>query len=303
MEKYVSVIIPTYNRSKMLLKAIESVLNQTYQYFEIIVVDDGSTDNTEKIVSQVKDLRIKYIKLTENMGASYARNIGIKYSKYDYIAFEDSDDIWHKEKLEKQINKIEKTPDMGLVYCAFSYAVNGRQVKIPADRYKTYELEGNIFESLWNANKIGTPTILVKKECINLVGGFSEKLKSLEDYEFVLRVAEKYRIGYIDEILVSATYSTSGVNSRSTEQVGAYISMMRRYRNYGVKITDKIKVTFEKMAQSKKHTFERWRDEMVPDIISTNVEFDALYQIAQSSWRYKTVSMLMNKFICVRGGG
>lgn len=100
-EKYVSVIIPTYNRSQILLKAIESVLNQTYQYFEIIVVDDGATDNIEEMVSQVKDLRIKYIKLSENMGPSYARNMGIKYSKYNYIAFVDSYDIWHKEKLEK----------------------------------------------------------------------------------------------------------------------------------------------------------------------------------------------------------
>lgn len=92
------------------------------------------------------------------MGPSYARNMGIKYSKYNYIAFVDSYDIWHKEKLEKQVNKINSAPE----------------TKSPADKYKLNELEGNIFNSLWNANKIGTPTILVKKSVLIQWVGFGK---------------------------------------------------------------------------------------------------------------------------------
>ena len=107
MEK-VSIIIPTYNREKSISKSIKSVLNQTYNDLEVIVVDDGSTDNTEKIIKGIKDTRIKYIKLDKNKGACYARNVGIKKATGKYIAFNDSDDIFHKTKIEKQVMYLKK---------------------------------------------------------------------------------------------------------------------------------------------------------------------------------------------------
>ena len=115
----VSIIIPTYNRAHLIDRSIQSVLNQTYQDFELIVVDDGSTDNTEDIIRQFqeKDKRIKYIKHDKNKGGSAARNTGIKNSRGEYIAFQDSDDEWFPEKLEKQIEIIECTdPKVGIVY-------------------------------------------------------------------------------------------------------------------------------------------------------------------------------------------
>jgi len=100
----ISVIIPTFNRGHLIIKSIKSVLNQTYPNIEILVVDDGSTDNTEKLIKNFDNNRIKYIKIKKNIGASHARNIGIMNASGKYISFQDSDDVYHIDKLEKQYN-------------------------------------------------------------------------------------------------------------------------------------------------------------------------------------------------------
>ena len=102
----ISVIIPTFNREKLIGNSIKSVLNQTLKNFELIIVDDGSTDNTKEVVDKFQDKRIKYIKLDTNQGASNARNIGIKNAKGKYMSFQDSDDIFYPNKLEIQLNNI-----------------------------------------------------------------------------------------------------------------------------------------------------------------------------------------------------
>lgn len=295
--KYVSIIVPTYNRDCCLLAAINSILNQTYQYFEIIVVDDGSTDDTEPLIRRVHDARITYIKLEENLGPSHARNVGIKHSRYEFIAFEDSDDIWCENKLEKQIKKLESNPDAAMIYCAYEYSIEGKAIKIPSDSYKKEQLEGYIFESLWDGNKIGAPTILVKKECIENVGGFSEELKSLEDYEFVLRVAKEYAIGYVNEILVKASYSASGVSSRFADQIDTQIHILKKYRACEVRVVDKMKQIMEMIVQMKGSTQERWKRKLVPDLISTELEFDLLYEMTKSNRAYRLVNKLINQFM------
>ena len=108
IEGKISIIIPTYNREKLIYKSIESVLNQTYKNLELLVIEDGSNDNTKKEIYQLKDNRIRYIKLRKNKGANYARNLGIIKSVGEYIAFLDSDDIYCFNKIEKQIKNIEK---------------------------------------------------------------------------------------------------------------------------------------------------------------------------------------------------
>jgi len=116
----VSVIIPTYIRAHVLAKAIQSLLNQTYQDFEIIVVDDGSIDNTEEVVKSFNDPRIRYIRHKENCGGSAARNTGIRAAYGECIAFQDSDDEWLPEKLEKQMQVFENAPaEVGVVYTGF----------------------------------------------------------------------------------------------------------------------------------------------------------------------------------------
>ncbi len=108
MNETISVVIPSYNRATLIGRAIESVLQQTYSNIEIIVVDDASTDETESVVKRIKNDKLHYIKLKKNGGACKARNVGIRASKGEYIAFLDSDDIWNTDKLEKQMKILQE---------------------------------------------------------------------------------------------------------------------------------------------------------------------------------------------------
>jgi len=127
----ISIILPTFNRAKIVSRSIRSVLNQTYKEFELIIIDDGSADCTQELISKIKDSRIRYIKHEKNKGAAAARNTGIKAAQYDLIAFQDSDDEWMPEKLEKQIKVMSSLPDdYGVVYSAF-WRLGKRKKYIP----------------------------------------------------------------------------------------------------------------------------------------------------------------------------
>ena len=197
----VSVIIPTYNRANLVAKAIKSVLSQTYQDFEIIVIDDGSTDNTEEIIRGFKDKRVKYIKkYKENKGSSVARNIGIKVARGKYIALLDSDDEWLPEKLDKQIKVIKNEfPEVGVV-CSWSYNIDKKGNYI-SKRYLPKK-DGYIYEDLLSTNPISVPTVLIKKECFNRVGLFDDLLNAQEDWDMWIRIAKYYRFALIKVPLV-----------------------------------------------------------------------------------------------------
>ena len=207
MEEMVSVIVPTYNREKYIERAVQSILRQTYDRYEIIIVDDGSTDNTWEIIQKLEEIdrRIRYIKLEKNQGPAHARNIGLQEAKYEYIAFLDSDDEWLPNKLELQMGKMrESSEDTALIFCRMSgirRGGNGRYV-CPDRSIEKEILEGEIFSRLLRANVIGTPSVLVRKKCLEQVGGFKESLTCLEDWEWVLRIAKNWMIGFVDEILV-----------------------------------------------------------------------------------------------------
>ncbi len=209
----VSVIIPTYNRGAIIEKSIRSVLNQTYKDFELIIVDDGSSDNTREVVEAIGDERIKY-HYQQNAGASAARNAGIMLAQYDYIAFQDSDDIWHEDKLEKQMNAFENASSrVGIVYSSYTlHAPNGDTVEYPDDEMKKSMRSGFIFPYLLIRNMIGTPTMLIKKEVFEKVGMFDTSLRSFEDYELALRICKEYHAQIVDEVLVDAYIMDSGVN-------------------------------------------------------------------------------------------
>ena len=207
MEEMVSIIIPTYNRREYIERAVQSILRQTYKNYEIIIVDDGSTDNTQEIIQklEMKESRIHYIKQEQNQGASHARNIGMQEAQYDYIAFLDSDDEWLPNKLELQMRKmLESSEETGLVFCRMGgIGRDGKSRFISPDIAIPKEiLEGDIFLRLLRANVIGTPSILIRRKCLEQVGGFKESLVCLEDWEWVLRIARNYLIGFVDEVLV-----------------------------------------------------------------------------------------------------
>lgn len=199
----VSVVIPTYNRGHLISRSINSVLNQTYEDYEIIVVDDGSNDNTEQVVNQLNKKNIIYIKNEVNRGAAAARNIGIINSKGEFIAFLDSDDIWLKDKLEKQLNAFKlASQDTAVVHCGVQY------VDIKTQQPLTqWIIRGDVNKNIFNnfGYAPGTPTMLIKKEALIDVGLFDEEIPSHEETDLSMRLAKKYKFVLVDEFLVVAS--------------------------------------------------------------------------------------------------
>ncbi len=216
----VSVIIPTYNRAHLIERAIQTVLSQTYQDLEIIVVDDGSSDNTEEVVMTLKDERIRYIRHEENKGAPAARNTGIQAAKGDYIAFQDSDDEWLPQKLEKQMKVFETvSAKVGVVYTGFLRIENDKKEYIPY--LWVTKKEGDIHKELLKGSFITTPAILVRKECFKKAGMFDERLPRLQDWELVLRLSKYYDFKFIDEPLLKSPYMTDSISSSEKARIKA----------------------------------------------------------------------------------
>ncbi len=200
----VSVIIPTYNRSVVLPMAIDSVLNQTYKDFEIIVVDDGSSDNTREVVAGYasRHAQIRYV-WQENKKQAAARNFGIQLAKGEYIAFLDSDDTWMSTKLGQQVVILNQEASVGMVYCNQLLAVdNGDPGRL---RYKQGWLSsGNVFKDLLRRRfYCSTQTVLVRRAVLDQVGFFDEHFaNALEDWELTLRIAYHCQVVCVDEPLV-----------------------------------------------------------------------------------------------------
>lgn len=195
----VSVIIPTYNRARFIKEALDSAIKQTYKDIEIIVVDDGSIDDTKDILSQyIKKYpdRVMYF-YQKNKGVSYARNLGIRKARGEYIAFLDSDDIWLQNKLEEQIREIKKNIEYGLV-CSYVEMIDESGAEIFKILPGSY---GSNIKDVFLNDIIITPTVLTKKSCLLEVGGFNEQLIVGEDYDLWLRIVTKYKFFMIPEIL------------------------------------------------------------------------------------------------------
>ena len=224
----VSVIIPTYNRAHLIGKAIKSVLNQTYQDFEIIVVDDGSTDNTEEIVKSFTDFKIHYICHKHNRGASSTRDIGIKASRGEYIAFLDSDDEWLPEKLNKQMKIFEsESSEVGVVYTR-DYYVDEKDKKVK--KVHIPRKEGYIYENLLRAEDvIYISTVLVKNECFKKVGLFDEDLPASEDYDMWFRIAKYYKFRYVKDLLVVCLIHNNQMTANSEIMIEGIKRIQTKY--------------------------------------------------------------------------
>lgn len=169
----VSVIIPTYNRAHLVARAIQSVLNQTYQDFEIIIVDDASTDNTEEVVKSFNDKRVGYMQLNENSGTSAVpRNTAIKTARGKYIAFQDSDDEWLPEKLKKQVKVFKNVlAEVGIVYTDMRrISKDGKKEYFHSPRIVPED--GIIYEEAldYRVACIGAATAVIGKECFDRLG-------------------------------------------------------------------------------------------------------------------------------------
>jgi len=196
MKNNISVIIPAFNRANFLKKAIESVLSQTYQGFELIVVDDGSTDNTYEIVSEFKN-NIVYIN-QKNRGVAAARNTGIRRAKNKFLAFLDSDDCWDKEKLAIQIDEMQKNPSYLISHTREIWYRNG---KLLSQKKKHKKYHGYIFDKCLPLCAVGMSTVMIKKELFERVGEFDENFPCCEDYDFWLRISVRHPFLLIDKPL------------------------------------------------------------------------------------------------------
>ncbi|MGL4998536.1 MAG: glycosyltransferase family 2 protein, partial [Cetobacterium sp.] len=224
-EMNVSIIIPTYNRGYIIKKSIESVLDQTYQNFELIIVDDCSKDDTENVIESINDSRIKYIKLEKNSGANKARNIGVENSKYNIIAFHDSDDIWHKDKLEKQL-KFFLEGKYDVVASAYNQYVNDKyNCVIPLPK-KDFNID--ICSNLLKGNFISTQTILGKKKCF-LDEKFDNELQRFQDWDLAIRLSQKYEIGFINEPTVDVYVQENSISKDDLKKYESLKIILEKY--------------------------------------------------------------------------
>jgi len=192
----ISVIIPTFNRYELTKEAVASVLNQSYKSFEIILVDDGSNDNTEKL-SKIPG--IKYIKQKHTGIPGQARNMGVKASSGEYLAFLDSDDIYKEEKLLKQISFFKENSEILICH---TREICQRDDKIVSQVKQKHRREGDIFKDALVKCIIGPSTVMLEKRLFADIGMFNPDLEIAEDYELWLRICNKHKIGYIDEPLI-----------------------------------------------------------------------------------------------------
>lgn len=195
----ISIIIPTYNSSTCIIDALISVANQTYKKFEIIVIDDGSTDNTEEVVRAFQ-FPIFYLKVP-NGGAAKARNLGIERARGDFVAFLDADDLWYPKKLEKQIKAFVENPDLMMVFTENLYFDKIAIRSSPFSKKKRL-MEGDIVKNIFLHSYVVTSTVMIRKSVFNTVGYFEESLNVAEDDNLWLRIALKCKIDLIDESLV-----------------------------------------------------------------------------------------------------
>lgn len=222
-----SIIIPTYNREKTILQSVESVLSQTFSDTEIIIVDDGSTDNTKSIIEQINDSRILYVRQT-NAGAPSARNHGISLARGKYISFQDSDDNWFPYKLEHQINQLELTgTDLNICYMR-SVDTNGSVSYVPEKRQIK---EGLSFETLLSANYISTQMIVGKKYIFS-ENHFDVTLPRFQDWDLALRLLSKYSMSITPEVLVQQNLSSDSISKDPIKASIAYSIIEKKYHSY-----------------------------------------------------------------------
>ena len=210
----ISVVIPSYNRKEFLKRSIDSVINQTKKPFEIIVVDDGSTDGTETMIKSDYDF-VKFIK-QKNKGVSAARNIGIKVSIGEWVCFLDSDDEWKRDKLEKQINAMKSNPGYKFFHSNEIWIKNGLRIN-QKKKHKKYG--GDIFDKCLDMCRISPSSVMIDKTVFDEVGNFNEDLVVCEDYELWLRICDKHRVFFIDEPLIIKYGGHQGQLSYSIESI------------------------------------------------------------------------------------
>ena len=201
----VSIIMSTYNRAHVIKRAIDSVMAQSYKNYELIIIDDGSVDNTSSVVADYDDERIRYLNYSPNMGACHARNIGLEAAKGRLIAFLDSDDMWFEDALDYAVKALETKPDdVGGVFGRTEIYDETGEGHVHPTKKMIYEgIENNeIIKKMLLGNVMSTVAVFLRKECADRVGGFDENLERLQDWDYFLRAISitGYKIDFVDHV-------------------------------------------------------------------------------------------------------
>ncbi|MDD2358081.1 MAG: glycosyltransferase family A protein [Thiovulaceae bacterium] len=191
----ISVVIPTYNRYEVLKRALASVFAQTYQPSEVIVIDDGSSDETSKIIQDFPSIIYRY---QNNAGVSSARNLGISLCSYEWIAFLDSDDAWHEEKLALHVSLHKADKELFFSYTDEQWIRDGKEMKVPK---KFQKFSGDIFSQCLSHCIIAPSSAFIHKKLFEDIGVFDESLEVCEDYDLWLRLTWKHKVGLIEQAM------------------------------------------------------------------------------------------------------
>jgi glycosyltransferase involved in cell wall biosynthesis len=208
----VSVILPTYDRARTLERAMRSVLDQSVRDLELIVVDDASKDGTAGILErlQAEDPRVRPILQPANGGAAAARNAGLAEARGEYVAFQDSDDVWLPGHLEAKVPLLDADPGVGIVHSFMERRRDGvtRLVPDPASP----RLEGDLSVELLRRNLLGTPTIVVRRSLLEATGPFDTSLRQLEDWDLWIRASALARVAFVAKPLVHSEYQADSLS-------------------------------------------------------------------------------------------
>jgi glycosyltransferase involved in cell wall biosynthesis len=228
MKHKVSIVIPTFNRKDFLARALESVLNQTYENYEIIVVDDGSTDGTKEFIQEnFNDPRLNYF-YKENEGLpSKTRNFGITKCSGEYIAFLDSDDYWFKDKLKEQVKILDQNVNFALVCSSAQAKKNNNDITINSYRYKK---NGFVFWWLILRNFIITSSVIVRKSILDETGNFldTKEFKIAEDLDLWLRITRHHKIAFIEEPQLFYEFDSENISSNHISNLDYVDRVVRR---------------------------------------------------------------------------
>jgi len=244
----VTVVISTYNRALLLKRAIQSVLDQTFEDFELIIVNNASTDDTEEIIKSFEDKRICYVTHKENKGGPAARNTGIRQGQGKYIALLDDDDEWSKTKLEKQVKKMEKAPrQVGLIYVGTEIFDDQKNITM-RDQYPQYK--GDVFKPLLLATILGSvSSVLVRRECFDNVGFFDESLTSCQDWDMWLRISQCYEFDFVNEILARIHIHGVQISYNLESMIPGRTRMVEKYEGEFVKCPEVFVVHLKRLGK------------------------------------------------------
>jgi glycosyltransferase involved in cell wall biosynthesis len=236
----ISVVIPAYNRSATIGLAVGSVLRQTVRDIEVIVVDDGSSDDTVAALEAVDDDRLRIIRHERNAGGSAARNTGIRAATGDWVAFQDSDDEWLPLKLKRQLAAIARFGDNAIgVYCGMlmlgrrnASGIDYRAVRYwPDPKLRPESFEGHLYRTLLHSgNLISTQTFMGRRESLLDIGGFDERLDSMQDWDCFLRLSKLGPIAFEPEPLVIQRFSQNSISKYTYNRAKGHAAILEKHR-------------------------------------------------------------------------